>query len=435
MTRSLLAVVGFALSVGAFAEELYLPVNGNTRVRIANTSHAPTTVFIEVLGDKPTSTTLSLDAGKTRQWLRDGTGALRITSNDKIAVTATTTCASCGMTAKLPVLDARHLLDEGTIDAGVTPNELAWSSGVGIINPDNVSARVTLSLHRGETLVEQISLRVAARGARFLPMERIFRANFTGNERVTFTAPHDVLLFAYDANARSGARFFRAAKPIVNAGQPRRRAVRKTRSLTASIPQTIELAPSKDNMLVEDGEGSSSNGRGRIFSGATRIAGLRRALLAFDVAAQIPPGSRITRASLTMTVSRAVTGNEPMALHRMTADWGEGTSNTTAGTGALATPGDATWLHAFYPDRRWTTEGGDFDAAVDATANVGSFGPFTFDPSASMIARIQAWLDQPATNFGWMLLGNEDGFSSARGFDSRESAAERRPKLTVEFTR
>lgn len=434
MTRPvLLAVCGFAISVCAYADELYLPVNGNTRVRID--SPAPTTVSIEVMGEPSTTTTLVVDAGKTTQWLHAGSGALRITSNDKISVTASSTCVSCGTTARLPVLDARHLLDEGTIDTGVARNELAWSSGVGIINPENVSTRVTLSLYRGEALVEHTTLRVAARGARFVPMERVFRATFTGNERVTFTAPYELLVFAYDANAQNTARFFRPAKPIVNAGQPRRRAVRKTPAILVSVPQTIELAPSKDNMLVEVGDGSLSNGQGRIFAGSTRRAGLRRALLAFNVAAQIPPGSRITRVSLTLNVSRAITNSEPMTLHRVTTDWGEGDSNTSAGTGAVAKAGDATWLHTFFPDLRWTNEGGDFDVAADGTANVGSFGASTFETSASMVARIQGWLDQPATNFGWMLLGNEDRDSSARGIESREAPADRRPKLVVEFTR
>lgn len=436
MTRSLLAVCAVALSLGASAEVFYLPVNGNTRLQITNTSTVATNVAIEILGDTPGSTTLAVDAGKTAQWLQAGSGALRVTSDDAIAVTATSTCVSCGTTARLPVLDTRHLIDEGSIDTGVAANELEWSSGVGIINPEPASARVTLSLVRGELLIEQTSVRVSGRGVRFVPLERLFRSAFSGGEKVTFTAPHEVLLFAYDANARSGARFFRAAKPIANAGKPRRRAVRKTTSLTPSIPQTLELAPSKDTMIVEDGEGNLASGQGeRIFSGATRRAGLRRVLMAFNIGAQIPPGSRITRATLTLNVSRAITNTEPMTLHRVTTDWGEGTSKSSAGPGASSTPGDATWLHTFFPNQRWTSGGGDFDVVPDATANAPGNGAFTFDSSASLIARIQAWVDQPATNFGWMLVGDEDDSGSARGIDSRESTAARRPKLTIEFTR
>lgn len=435
MTRLLLAVAGLALSVCAFAEELYLPANGNTRVRIANTSPAPTTVSIELLGDKPTTTTLPVAAGETAHWQHVGSAAVRITSNDKIAVTAHSTCVSCGTSAKLPVLDAQHLLDEGTLDTGVVTSDRSWSSGLAMINPETVPARVTLSLYRGEALLEQMTLRVGARGSRFVPIAKVFRTTPAGNERITFIAPHDVLLFAYDANARSGTRFFRPAKPVVNAGKPRRRAVRKTPSIPFSVPQTIDIAPSKDNMLVEDGEGGWANGQGRLFAGPTRRAGLRRALLAFNVAAQIPPGSRITRASLTITVTRALTQSQVTALHRVTTDWGEGTSNTEGGTGAQATANDATWIHTFYPNHRWTREGGDFESAADATANIGSNGPQRFESSAALVARVQTWLDQPATNFGWMLLGNETGFSSARGFESRESEPDSRPKLTVEFTR
>jgi hypothetical protein len=52
-----------------------------------------------------------------------------------------------------------------------------------------------------------------------------------------------------------------------------------------------------------------------------------------------------------------------------------------------------------------------------------------------MIARIQGWLDQPATNFGWLILGNEDQSPTAKRVDSREAPAATRPILTVEFVR
>ena len=49
-----------------------------------------------------------------------------------------------------------------------------------------------------------------------------------------------------------------------------------------------------------------------------------------------------------------------------------------------------------------------------------------------MVVDIQAWLDDPAINFGWVLIGDEATFPSTRRFDSREGVA--RPSLLVDFT-
>jgi hypothetical protein len=427
MKRSLLAA-SLLLAVPLSAAEHYLPLGGRTRATLTNTSPAPTTITIDLLGSRMASRTLQLDAGATTRWEHSGTGAARIFSADAIAVTATRTCASCEASSRVPLFDRRNLLDEGTIAAG---SAAGWESGIGMVNPESTPVRVTLSAYDGETLVDQKSVRVAARGVRL--MQAFPRAT-----RVTFTAPHDVLLFRTDANQRSGAQFFRAAKPVVEAGQPRRRAVRFTSSLPPAQPQTVVLTPSKDNTLFQTSNGSSSNGRGEhLFAGATGSRSIRRAVLAFDIAAQIPPGSRVSRASLTVTVSRAISEDAPMTLHRVTADWGEGTSNAGSfrdGNGDGSTPGDATWVHTFFPNQRWAAPGGDFAAAADANGIAGSFGPATFASSETMIARVQEWLDQPASNFGWMVRVDENDSGSAKQLISREGPEAERPQLTIEFT-
>lgn len=221
-----------------------------------------------------------------------------------------------------------------------------------------------------------------------------------------------------------------------HATKPRRRAVRS--GPPQSLPETVVLTPAKDNTLVDSFDGALSSGAGiHLFTGATRSGSLRRALVAFDVASRIPAGSRITRVTLTMHVSMTIAGNEPVALHRVPANWGEGTSNagsTRDGNGALARSGDATWIHTFFPSGRWMAAGGDFDPVADATTAVGS-STATWE-SVAMIARVQQWLDEPAINFGWMLIGNEQNEATAKRFDSREVVPETsRPSLTIEFRR
>jgi hypothetical protein len=206
-----------------------------------------------------------------------------------------------------------------------------------------------------------------------------------------------------------------------------------------ATPQTVVLTPSKDNTLFESSNGSISNGTGiHLFAGKTNGSLIRRALLAFDVASKVPANSQITNVTLTLEVTQSVAGTETMALHAVSADWGEGTSNAGAfrdGTGTTAKTGDATWIHRFSPNTRWIKVGGDFDASTDATAAAsGSFTQLTFGPSAALIARVQQWLDQPSTNFGWIITGNESASRSTKQFDSRESSTtELRPTLTIDY--
>jgi hypothetical protein len=52
-----------------------------------------------------------------------------------------------------------------------------------------------------------------------------------------------------------------------------------------------------------------------------------------------------------------------------------------------------------------------------------------------MAADAQAWLDTPASNYGWILVGDESTSSTAKRFDTREFPnPATRPVLTVEFS-
>ncbi len=204
----------------------------------------------------------------------------------------------------------------------------------------------------------------------------------------------------------------------------------------------IQLAPSKDNTLFEESDGLLSNGAGqRLFVGRTnQLEGLalRRGLIAFDVGGSIPAGSVINGASLTMRLSRTrFTTARVVNLHRASADWGEGTSDAGGqeGAGAPATPGDATWIHTFSSSDFWTTAGGDFAPTESAGQSVGGLNSYTWGSTAQMVADVQMWLDTPAGNFGWVIIGDESVTLTAKRFDSRENLTEsNRPVLAVDFT-
>ena len=104
------------------------------------------------------------------------------------------------------------------------------------------------------------------------------------------------------------------------------------------------------------------------------------------------------------------------------------------GDGTTAATGDATWLHTFYNTQTWTSAGGDFEAGSSASRSISGAGPYTWS-SAGMVTDVQAWLDDPGSNFGWIVVGDESGGASTKRFGSRENgSAGARPTLTVHYT-
>lgn len=199
----------------------------------------------------------------------------------------------------------------------------------------------------------------------------------------------------------------------------------------------VTLAPIKDATLFE--EGALSNGAGSfLFAGATAAqnsGAVRRALLAFDVAGSVPAGATITGARLTLTVTMSVAGPQPMTLHRLLADWGEGTANApnAEGMGAPAVVGGATWVERVFDDQPWSSAGGDFVADASASATVANTGTASWT-SEIVAADVQAWLDDPSLDFGWILIGNESSETTAKRFGSRElPQAGNRPRLVVDY--
>jgi hypothetical protein len=200
----------------------------------------------------------------------------------------------------------------------------------------------------------------------------------------------------------------------------------------------VSLSPSQDNTLFQDATGSLSGGASLgVFAGATAQGLVRRGLMEFDVASAIPAGSTVTSVSLTLHVSSTPTNAVTIGLERVLASWGEGTSGAGSGSGAgsPATPGDATWLHRFYPGTLWSSPGGDFSAATEASRSVAGAGFYSWSSTPAMVATVQSWLDAPGTDFGWALIGGESTPGSAKRFDSREIASpEFRPLLQVTYT-
>ena len=209
----------------------------------------------------------------------------------------------------------------------------------------------------------------------------------------------------------------------------------------AATADTVTVPCDRDNTLYESATGALSNGAGStMFAGRTNQPSnsRRRALVHFDLAAAVPPGSTITAVSLTLNASQVSAATpQTVVLHRVLADWGEGASNAgdPGGSGALAAAGDATWKHRFFNTTLWAALGGDFVAGPSGQLAVGDVGPWTWTGAAGMLLDAQVWLDTPGANFGWLLTGDESSGATTKRFDTRESGdPAARPSLHLDYT-
>ncbi len=211
-------------------------------------------------------------------------------------------------------------------------------------------------------------------------------------------------------------------------------------AVAPAAADVISLGASKDNTLYESATGSLSNGAGpAMFVGRTSqgTGSIRRAVLAFDVAGAIPAGAIIQGVTLKLHNTAANIDDETLAFQRLITDWGEGSSiaGGSGGSGGPAEVGDATWLHTFFDADLWTTPGGDFDPVISAATTVGGPGSYTWDSTTQLVDDVQLFLDDPAMNFGWILLGNENLSGTAKKFDAREGLDPAlQPVMTVNYS-
>ena len=204
-----------------------------------------------------------------------------------------------------------------------------------------------------------------------------------------------------------------------------------------AVGDVVFIGAMKDNTLYQSDAGARSNGLGQnMVVGTNSNTNIRRALIAFDIAGNIPAGATILSVALTLHAEQAPNGERTIDLHRVLNDWGEGTSDAgeRGGSGADSTPGDATWLHTFYDSDLWANAGGDFDPAVSASQTVDSMGFYTWDSTSALVADVQFWLDNPGMSYGWMLRNDESQASTGKLLDTHEHPDEsRRPSLRVEY--
>jgi hypothetical protein len=208
------------------------------------------------------------------------------------------------------------------------------------------------------------------------------------------------------------------------------------------LADSVTLHPSADTTLFETNPDNNLGATTNFVSGTTAGFLLEpfrsRALIRFDVAGAIPAGAVVTSATLTLTVVKIPQApiNSAFDLHRMLVRWGEG--NKGDKTGSQATIGEATWNSRLFLVPQWGTPGGkagtDFATDTSGSTFVSGLGPYTFATTSNLVADVQFWLDNTNSNFGWILISEDEATAStARRFASREAGAIG-PALTVEYT-
>lgn len=201
--------------------------------------------------------------------------------------------------------------------------------------------------------------------------------------------------------------------------------------------ETVEIPAAKDATLIEDPDGALANGSGPfLFSGRTnqQVGGVRRALIAFDVASAVPERAVVTGVSVRLFLAPSNPGPRRIDLYRVLADWGEGPSSSAGGIGAPSEPGDVTWLHTFYDTDFWAVSGGQFLGRSSAHQTGDEPGFVTWTGTRLLIDDVTLWLRAPWRNFGWILIGDETTRQTAKSFASRENPDPLlRPVLSVTY--
>lgn len=209
-----------------------------------------------------------------------------------------------------------------------------------------------------------------------------------------------------------------------------------------SFSQNIsaDFYPEKDNTMFSESNTTSDGSGKNIFAGKTEgnlATEFRRALVKFNITG-IPANATILSAKLTLSVVKASSTaiNHNVAIYKVVKDWGEGAS-VGLGKGGVAKTNDATWKYAFYSTQSWAKLGGDFVASASATTSVHynvSTLQYAVWSSTAMLNDVNAWIANPTTNFGWILIGDESVDGSAKRFSSREETIFPKPTLTLVYS-
>jgi len=194
--------------------------------------------------------------------------------------------------------------------------------------------------------------------------------------------------------------------------------------VTTSHAATTNLTVVADTFLNSGAPDDNAGGILHVAAGSDGNGGKRRSLFRFDVGV-VPAGSIITSATLRLNVVGVPffgAVNSTFDLFLLQAGWNEG-ANATANNGGLAVLGEATWNSRIQSVAAWTAAGGDYVLSATASCAVSNVGSYSWTGSG-LVSNVQAWVDNPAQNNGWILISRSEAtLRTARQFGSREGGA------------
>jgi len=210
-------------------------------------------------------------------------------------------------------------------------------------------------------------------------------------------------------------------------------------SISLLSADTLTLHPVADTSLFQTDPNNNFGAVTELPAGTTRAGKKSRMLLRFDLAGAMPSNAVVSAAALNLTVVKApsTSANSRFDLRRVLQNWGEGT-NAPVQHGSLAKAGDSSWNSRLAPSTPWSTPGGsvgvDYSTNVSSSASITRLGTFSFASTSNLVQDAQQWLQDPASNFGWVLMTEaETTASTARRFGSRE-AGKNAAALTLTFS-
>ena len=223
-----------------------------------------------------------------------------------------------------------------------------------------------------------------------------------------------------------------AAMPTPTAAIPTPTAAIPTPTAAIQPAIVVRITPSKDTTIYSENSKMSNGGGKYIFTGNNNQSDARRALISFDTTNHIAKGSEILTATLTMSMDRAREGDFKVSVHRLTSEWGEGSSQGGQGEGAGGPVKgfDATWRNRISPDKAWEKKGGDYIKEASSSINVGSPSQYAWSGN-KLITDIQGWIDKEYPDFGWIIIGDEENSITAKRFSSRTGPST--PILEIEY--
>lgn len=210
----------------------------------------------------------------------------------------------------------------------------------------------------------------------------------------------------------------------------------------AACGATLTLPAVADTALFE-GKPDADLGGSTLLSGTNQLFARGRALFRFDLTS-LPAGAVVTAVEVSLYVTRRPDPDQhggpvdsDFSLYRMFVSWGEGVGADA--TGSVAVPGAATWNERHFGGTAWASPGGqmgtDFSNTASATTLVSDVGSYVWGSSAELIDDVRAWVADPASNHGFILISqSESSLGSGRRFGSTEQPGGLIPPATLSVT-